>query len=410
MRTYRLSGIVMLASLAAACDTKVSNPGRVEDDQLDNPVAVAAIVNGAGRDLSDGLNWVAYTGAAVAREIHPAGSTGSFGISVQQQNGKLLDDEVDTHWANAQRARWTAEQGAARMRKLPGFDFAKNKSAAQILLWVGYANRMLGENMCDAVIDGGPRAAYTAYLERAEAAFTEALAVATAVGDANLANAAKAGRASVRLLRNNPDGAVADASGIPDAFVYQMPYNAIDESQYNRIYWAVGNQPYRAHTVWNTYYEKYYATTKDPRVAWGQDPKNPTGDAAVGNLGRVPWYFEMKYQKKEAPINLSSGWEMRLIEGEAKLIAGDIPGAMALINKHRVALGLAPWPGADATEAWNGLRRERGIELWLEGRRLGDARRWAALGRPGTIDEMGGRDVCFPISRTEKETNGNLGS
>lgn len=411
MMNHRTLPVVVLVALVAACDTKVSNPGRVEDGQLSNPAAVTAIVNGAGRDLSDGLNWLSYTGAAVAVEINPAGSTGSFGISVQQQNGKLLDDDIDTHWATSQRARWTAEQGTARIREVLGAsEFAKSKGAAQILLWVGYANRLLGENMCDGVIDGGAKQPYTIYLDRADAAFTEAMAVATTAGDATLAMAARAGRASVRLLKNNPAAAATDASGVPDGFVYAMPYNSIDQDQYNRIYWATANQPYRAHTVWHTYYENYYTDSHDPRVAWGQDPKNPQGDAAVGNLGRVPWYFEMKYTKKESPINLSSGWEMRLVEAEAKLIAGDVPGAMALINKHRTALSIAPWTAADATAAWTALKRERGIELWLEGRRLGDVRRWATLNRPGTIDEVAGRDVCFPISRTEKETNPNLTS
>jgi hypothetical protein len=403
------SAAVFLALAAlAACDFKVTNPGPVQDDFLDQRAAYPAIVNGAGRNLSEALNWIAYTGAAVARELNPAGSTGSFGISVQQQNGKLIDDEVGTHWSDAQQARWTAEEGVKRMRDGLGADFAKSKDAAQILLWVGYSNRLLAENMCDAVIDGGPKAAYTVYLERAEAAFTEAMAVATAAADTRMATAARAGRASVRALRANWAGAVADANGVASDFVYQMPYNTIDIDQYNRIYWAGANQPYRAHTVWQTYYESYFKSTKDPRVSWDQDPKNPTGDAAVGNLGRVPWYFQTKFAKRDAPINLSSGWEMRLIEAEAKLGAGDVAGAAALINGHRVALRLDPWPTATAEQAWTALKRERGIELWLEGRRLGDLRRWAAARTPGTADDMTGRDLCFPISRAEKETNKNL--
>ena len=205
--------------------------------------------------------------------------------------------------------------------------------------------------------------------------------MANAAGQSAMVTAATAGRASVRLLKGNYSGATSDAASVPNGFAYQMPYNAIDIDQYNRIYWAGANQPYRAHTVWHTFYEDYYKSTKDPRVSWDQDPKNPVGDAAVGNLGRVPWYFQTKFNKREAPINLSSGWEMRLLEAEAKLVANDVAGAATLINAHRVSLGLAPWPAASATDAWTALKRERGIELWLEARRLGDLRRWAAANR-----------------------------
>jgi hypothetical protein len=409
MRTSRTLGVAA-ALVLAACDFHVTNPGPVQDDFLDNGAAFPAIVNGAGRNLSDALNYISYTGAAVARELNPAGSTGSFGISVQQQNGKLNDDEVNDHWVRAQQARWTAEQGLERLRAGLKTDFAKSKDAAQLLLWAAYSNRLLGENMCDAVIDGGAKQPYTTYLERAEAQFTEAIAVATAAPQPAMATAATAGRASVRVLRGNWAGAAADAAGVPNAFVYQMPYNTVDIDQYNRIFWAGANQPYRAHTVWHTFYEDYYKSTKDPRVAWDLDPKNPTGDAAVGNLGRVPWYFQTKFKVRESPINLSSGWEMRLVEAEAKLVSGDVTGAAPLINAHRVALGLAPWPTATAADAWTALKRERGIELWLEARRLGDLRRWTAANRPGTSDDMTGRDLCFPISRSEKETNPNLGT
>ena len=154
---------------------------------------------------------------------------------------------------------------------------------------------MLGENFCDGVINGGPLEPYTVYLERAEANFTEAIAVATAANNANLVSAATAGRASVRLLRNNLTGAATDAAAIPSAFAYRMPYFTTDLDQYNRIYWASANQPYRAHTVWNTFYETYRKTTQDPRVPFDSSATVLVGDAAVGNLGRVRWYFQTKY-------------------------------------------------------------------------------------------------------------------
>lgn len=418
MRAYRHTALLAALLLAAGCDFTVTNPGPIQSKYLTDPAAVPALVAGAGRALSDAVNWIGYTGAAVAREIFPAGSTGSFGITVQQQNGKLLPEEVDDHWNRAQVARWTAEHGVAQIWSLQDTTIRHSKSAAQMLLWAGYANRLLGENMCDAVIDGGPRQDYTVYLTRAEQHFTDALAVATALGDATLANAARAGRASVRADLGDWAGAVADARPIADAFVYRMPYFASEEPLYNRIYYASANSPYRAHTEYHTYYESYYRTVHDPRVAWDSVATAAgtaqVGDAAVsvdGINGRVPWYFQTKYRSKDAAINLSSGWEMRLIEAEAALVAGDTATAMPLVDKHRVALGLAPWPApASLDEAWQRLKRERGIELWLEARRLGDLRRWSAAGAPGAVeDNVANHDLCFPISNSELQTNPNLG-
>lgn len=407
--TLRAARLLALVPLLAGCELDVVNPGPIQSEFLEDRNALLSVVNGAGRDLAEALNWTSYTGAAVSREIHPAGSTAAFGISVRQQAGKLTEDDGNVWWNFAQRARWTAEDAATRSKRVLGAtDGAKSATVAQALIWAGYANRHLGENFCDGVINGGPLVSYSVYLERAEAHFTEAIAVATAAANANLVSAATAGRASVRLLRNNLAGASVDAAAIPNAFAYRMPYFTTTLDQYNRLYWAAANQPYRAHTVWNTFYESYRKTTRDPRVPFDSSLTILTGDAAVGNLGRVRWYFQTKHGSQTAPINLSTGWEMRLIEAEVKLVAGDVAGAMTALNARRIALALTPWTAANATEAWTALKRERGIELWLESRRLGDLRRWATLARPGISEDMTGRDLCFATPLSEKDTNSNF--
>jgi hypothetical protein len=285
---------------------------------------------------------------------------------------------------------------------------SSSATLAQALVYVGYSNRLLGENFCDGVIDGSALQPYTVYLERAEAAFTRAITVATAANNAALRTAATAGRAQVRLDRNNLTGAVADAALVTDnAFKYALPYYVIDQDQYNRIYWAGANQPYRAHTVFGTYYDAYFKATRDPRVKFDSSLTVLVGDAAVGPA-RVRWLFQTKYNSQTSPINLSSGWEMRLIEAEAKLVGGDVPGTMTILNARRTALNLPQLTAANATEAWVALKRERGIELWLEARRLGDFRRWAALNRPGVSDDMTGRDLCFVTPRGEKDANPNI--
>ena len=104
-----------LAGFVSACQLDVTNPGPVEAEVLESAKALPAVVNGAGRDVAEALNWLAYTGGAVSREIFPGGSTGSFGITPRQQAGKLADDDGNDWWNQAQRARWTAESAVDRV-------------------------------------------------------------------------------------------------------------------------------------------------------------------------------------------------------------------------------------------------------------------------------------------------------
>ena len=410
-RVLRVVAPLCVLAGVSGCALDAVNPGPIRAEALNTPSALSSLVNGSGRDLAESINWVAYTGGAVAREIFPAGSTGAFGITVLHQNGKLVDNAGDTWWNFAQRARWTSEDAVTRIKTVLGTSSANNATLAQALVWAGFSNRHLGENFCEGVINGGAPGPSTVYLERAEANFTEAITVATAANNVNLVSAATAGRASVRLLRNNTAGAATDAAAVASTFAYRMPYYQTELDQYNRIFWASANQPYRAHTVWNTYIETYRRATRDPRVPYDSSLTILVGDAAVGSLGRVRWYFQTKYPAITSSINLATGWEMRLIEAEVKLIAGDLDGALTSINGRRTALALAPVTATSLAEGWAALKRERGIELWLEGRRLGDMRRWAALNRPGALDpkeEIPGRDLCFATPLSEKQTNINF--
>ncbi|MHB1225737.1 MAG: RagB/SusD family nutrient uptake outer membrane protein [Gemmatimonadaceae bacterium] len=427
IRTCTGTGIRMTAIVAAlavgvaGCDTTVTNPGRYEDQFLDLPSAHPAIVNGAARSLSDGLNDVAYTTAAISRELFPGGSTSSFGITPRQQQGLLVFDDEHVEWTSNHRARFIAEQGFARFqveREAAGEPFESYEPAGRAALWAGYANRILGENWCEVTFEAGPPVPGDSALSRAEGWFTRALEIGQAGGQAEVVNAALAGRASVRASLGDWPGAAADAALVPTDFKFVVQYAPDATNQYNAIFWAGASTPYRAHTVWRTKYDQYYTDTHDPRVPWALHPTQAEGDAAVLDMGKVPFHQQQKYTMRESPINLSTGREMRLIEAEAKLQAGDFNGAIALINDLRTSVGVAAVSAANITDAWTLLKRERGIELWLEGRRLGDLRRWQENGTPGALDplEMPGeasrllenRSLCYEIPKSERESNPNL--
>ena len=443
--------------LVAACDTSVTNPGLIPDEALDRPEAWPAIVIGARRALADAIGSASgtggqllYWGAAVSYEINPAGSTGSFGIPPDVQGGLLLETTTSADWSSSNQARFVAEVAVRRFQRvMPDTLFAKSTLVAQAYLYAGFANRLLGENFCQSVIpvqnpDGSLSPGFlgpsTLYLQRAETAFTNALATATASGKTDTATtslkrAALAGRASVRADlatygQANWSDATADAALVPDTAKFLIPYSSQNTDQYNYLYWARAGTPYRAHTEWGTFYELYYRATRDPRVKW--DSTGLNGDAAVARFGGlVPFWPEAKYTATTAPVRLASGWEMRLLEAEAALVGGDTATARAKMDLRRATLTPVQ-PGVtftNVTEAWTALKTERALELWLEARRLGDLRRWLDNAVPGdppdglyrdtnsdgvndarveTMTTPVARSLCFAVGRNERETNPNI--
>lgn len=413
------AALVLITALSA-CDFTVTNPGPVEDDFLFNEEAFPGLVVGVRRELGQALDNIAYISGAVTREIHPAGSTGTYGVNVREQQGILLPDGTGGYWGNLQQARWTAEDAVRRMSEVLGAATSSSALVAEASLYAGFANRMLGETFCEAVIDGGSLEPSEVFLTRADGYFTDAMTMAEAAGEEELVLAARAGRAQVRLDLERWEEAAADARAVPDGFLYSIPFFGSEPAMYNEV-WEASAGTFRAHTVWNTYYDGYYAETADPRVAYTTDPDQPTGDANVLHLGRVPWLRQAKYPGRDAPIDLAKASEMRLIEAEVMLRGGDWEGALAIVNEIRSENGVAPRVALDADQAWTALKRERGIDLWLEGRRLFDVRRWLADGSGGvTLDELETaagvmspshleeQATCFPVPDTERQTNPNV--
>lgn len=407
--------VAVFVMFMAGCDLQVTNPGPVGDSFLDSPEAAVAVVNGIERALSESQNKVGFQAIVIAREESAAGNPGNHGHDVAVRAGLLRAEDRPAVWATAHRARWVAEAGLARLRlSLGETTFAKSPLAARAFLYAGYANRILGENMCFAVIDGGPEQPRTVHLERAEAHFTNAISHATAAGLPDVATAARAGRASVRLTLGKWNDAVADAQTIPDAFKFQAKFTGTTELEMNRMVHANVNKPWRALSVYGTYFVDYYTQTGDPRTPWTTDPKVPLGDGVA-----IPWIIERKYNPNEtAPINLSSGREMRLIEAEALLRQGSWQQALLRINRLREGLKsnhtgqpLRLWQATTEQEAWTALKLERAIEFWLEARTLGDHRRYAENKVPGQLPplfDMTGRSSCFPTSQPERDTNPNI--
>ncbi len=429
-RTGRIGGWRALVALlaVAGCDFNVTNPGPAQDEFLDNASAANGVVAGAHRAYNDAWNEVATISASLTREYFPSGNTGYKGVTALERQGLTRPDDRSSHWNTSQNARWVAENAVERFQKNLGTGFSKSPLAAESYLWAAYSNRIIGETFCESVVNGGPVVPREDHFRRAEDNFTKAMDIAKAASLGDMALAAQAGRASVRASLGNWTGAVTDALAIPADFKFQTKFSGNAEEANNAIY--LGQTTFTTGTTWNTFYDSYYTATRDPRTPWLFDPAKPVGIAGIGTYGRVPFHAPRKYTTADAPATLSSGREMLLLRAEKLLIDGDWQGAMTLVNQVRTSTKgatLAPWPASNLQEAWTAFARERGIELWLEGRTMWDRFRWARDKRPITLSiwempsttqpvhEKGAGTYlspdhvyCYPIPQVEQLTNPNV--
>lgn len=463
----RLLGVLTLVGIAGlgACDLTVEAPDRVLDRDLDIPEAVEAIVAGSVADYAEayvepGGGGTINAGAMLTDELVHSGSwIGLRGLS----DGESQDDWVESQsrWAEPSQARWTAEQGIPRVTAIlqaDGQTPSSHRLIAVLNLHAGLANVMLGDNFCQAVIDGGPYQDYTEYYTRAIPYLQEAITVGQAAGNGALsgewddgddvAMAAYGVLARAQMQLGQWSAAVTAAGNVDTDFVYEILYDETAGESNDMRWWGYLRDET---TVWGTPFATLGDDLNDDHHVGG-DPRVPydikyLADGvtwAESGDGRRPFFRQLKYPSYSSDIGGVKGTDARLMEAEDALVntggAAAYATVAARINEVRALYGLGNivTPTTD-TEAWQALMTERGIEFWLEGKRLGDWRRWA-LGSPGVNaavwdnflivrDENTGQpadqdvwqapildtevwaergDICIQVSKNEKDSNPNI--
>jgi hypothetical protein len=134
-----------------------------------------------------------------------------------------------------------------------------------------------------------------------------------------------------------------------------------------------------------------------------QDPIDNKPDPVIAQI--VP---EFASAQSRAPITVTSGRAMLLIQAENALANGDTPGFTAFINQLRALDGLTPYSGQIAADSL--LKYERHVNLYLQGRRLNDMYRFGQTSPFWTSnsDAASCPGSLFPISKTERATNPNV--
>lgn len=399
MKTFKIVSvnIVILLLIVSGCD--VENPGPIAESSLNSPEAVPGLVVGMSADLSLAFRLTTYWGG-VWSDDHT--HSGTFAAPTVFSTGELNSEDVDPWWSSAHRARWVAENGLERLQNVLDNQFDESEYAARANLFAGYSNRILGENVCHAVIDGGPAQEFTVHFERANNYFTEAIRIAENIGNADIRNAGLSGRASVKAALGDWADASQDAAEIPVEYRFEAVYSLNSSRENNN--WPTNTINRGEYTVYGTQWEG----SDDTRVPQ-QLMTTADGDTATAANGTTPWITQMKHATEGDNIALSKGTEMLLIRAEMELrINENIEEALNLVNQGRAFHGLEGLEANTLEEAWSVLHNERGADMWLEGRRFWDLRRWNQEDGPSYHPYLEGRDNCVPIGREELDMNPNL--
>jgi len=391
-----------------ACDSllEVELPTQLPAATLDDPRLARTLVEGAVADFECALvNFTAATGL-LTDELWD--STGWIAVTTWDQRRVFPDNgNLGTSACTAlgygvfrplQTARFQAEEAT---RRIEGWTDAQvtNRTAllAEAANYAGYSLIHLGESFCEMALDEGPLLSRSEVLTLAETRFTRALELASQAGNSSMANMARVGRARARLNLGNLAAAAADAREVPEGFVVNATYSAVNNRRWNRIF----DDNHR------NLYISVHPSFRGLEVDGEPDPRVPVVDAGRnGHDGATRLWHQLKYTSVSSPIPIASWREAQLILAEA--VGGT--EAVTAINRLRASMDIPVFQGGDEAAIQAQVREERRRELYLQGHRLNDILRFRVPFEEGTTHKgvAFGPTTCLPLPDAERRNNPNL--
>jgi starch-binding outer membrane protein, SusD/RagB family len=406
-----LASAAIVAGLAGCNDyLTVRDPTIIEVSTLD-PVADAPVLaNSAVQNLTQTYGWLAmYTswmsGETDVAETFP--TRNEFGRrAVDPTNGSL---STDVWFPLSQTA---ASSYLVLEIDLP--DPASNVNYQKAHFALAWAYLFMAENFCQGTVRAGPPLTTAAMLDSAVAHFTQAQTIGVAANTATsiaMSNAALVGRARAHLQAGRKPQAIADATAVPAAFSYNLVY--FDDLA-NRT--RVGNRLWQFTADRGSIAIAPAWRVVDPRVPQRVAPSNLLPQDSNYPVDRgVAYVIQDKFPGFAAPMRLASKIEADYIVAEATGTAAQL----ALIQARRAANGQPAYSGAvDAASVLAEFETQRGLEFFLENKRLGDlARNGVAAVKfvpvaGSTYFKAGfapvGDQICIPLPITETDNNPNF--
>ncbi len=405
-----LTAATVAAGLAGCSDyLVVKDPTVIEATTLDPVNDAPVLANSAIQNFAAAYGWlIMYSswmvGEADVAETFP--TRNEFGRrAVDPTNGSLSTDV----WFPLSQAASSTYLVLNIALPTPASN-VNNQKAQFALAW---SFLLMAENFCQGTIRGGPPLTTAAMLDSAIAHFTASIDIGNAANTTDskaMANAALVGRARARLQGGNKATALTDANAVPAGFIYTLAY--FDDLS-NRT--RVGNRMWQFTADRGSIAVSPAWRVVDPRVPQRLAPSNLLPQDSNYPIDRgLPYIIQDKYPAFATPIRLASRLEADYIAAEAQGNAAEL----ALIQARRAANAQAAYAGAtDDASVLAEFETQRGLEFFLEDKRLGDLRRNGAAVKfvpvsGATYFKAGfapiGSQTCMPLPVTETDNNANF--
>jgi hypothetical protein len=417
------SAYAALSLFMAACgdifSLKQENPGQLSTATLYVPANAQLLTNGATADFECAFaRYVVGSGLLMDELITAIAQTANYDYERRTIPPNAGGYGTGTCAGTSQQpsiyttlsiARATADTALARMEGWTDAEVAnRTRLIGQLAAYAGYSLTLLGEGMCSAAVNLSPEMTPAQLFAEARLRFDKAVTAATTANDAQTLNFARLGRARAAQNAGALAAAETDAGLVPATFVANMSTDDVNTRRQNFVFVHTGQNFHSS--IDPSFRNVQLNAAPDPRVL-------VTNTGRAGTAPNTVVWTANKYPTRTSPIPIAKYAEAQLIVAEARAAAGDITGAQTAINNARnTRAGMPQYDatGLTAAQVRDQIIEERRRELFLEGHRLGDIRRYQLPLNPaaGTTYTTGGgiygTQSCFPLPDVERINNPNI--